>query len=113
MKKSKYESLSTALESHEFCHPTCDTIHQFSDGCSGSSQLIDGLTKFTNFFSVGDCEPEVTEHHNDNGWIEEYKIFVGYDDLTIQLPGGQEAILDVHKVSQYIHFDLIKVLINI
>ena len=110
LKKSKYHSLTTALETHKLCEEepenyTCNAINHFSDGCSSTSQPINGFTRFTNFFSVDDCEPEITEHHEDNGWVEEYKIFIGYDDLTVQLPGGQEATLDVHKVIRSSHSD--------
>ena len=59
---------------------------------------IDGYTKFTDFFAISGCDPEITEHQNNAGWSEEYKIFIGYDDLTVGLPGGKEVTVDVHKV---------------
>ena len=59
---------------------------------------IGGYTKFTDFFAVSGCDPQVSNHNGTNGWSEEYKIFIGYDDLTVGLPGGKEVIVDVHKV---------------
>ena len=59
---------------------------------------IDGYTKFTDFFAISGCDPEITEHQNNAGWSEEYKIFIGYNDLTVGLPGGKEVTVDVHKV---------------
>ena len=105
LKKGKYQLLETALDSHKLCedepeHYTCDNIDHFEDGCISAVQSVNGLTRFTDFFSVADCEPEVIEHHEDNGWIEEYKVFIGYDDLSVIIPGGERTTLDVHKVSK-------------
>ena len=105
LKRAKYESLSTALRTHMLCENepkthTCDSINHFSDGCSSAIDSTNGFTRFMNFFAVEECEPEVKDYHEDNGLVEEYKIYIGYDDLTFQLPNGNEAILNVHKVSQ-------------
>ena len=107
LKTGKYASLETALASHKLCEDeperyTCENIDHFTDGCLSTLPSTNGLTRFTNAFSFADCAPEIIEHHEDDGWIEEYKIFIGYDDLSIDLPGGQKATLDVHKVSDII-----------
>ena len=101
LKRAKYESLSTALKTHcEDKTQTCDSINHFSDGCSSAFPSTNGFTRFMNFFAVDDCEPEIEVHQEDNGWVQEHKIYIGYDDLTFQLPFGDEAIIDVHKVSR-------------
>ena len=104
LRQEKYGSLAAGLNSQHLCsnepgNYTCDFINQFSDGCNSPFNSTDGFTKFTDFFSVAGCEPKVTEHLEANGWVEEFKVFIGYDDLTWTLPGLQEVALDVHKVS--------------
>ena len=105
LRKNKYGSIVTGLNSQHLCsnesgNYTCDFINQFSDGCNSPFNSTDGFTKFTDFFSVAGCEPEVTDHLEANGWVEEFKVFIGYDDLTYTLPGSaKEVALDVHKVS--------------
>ena len=107
LKTGKYASLETALDSHKLCEDeperyTCENIDHFADGCLSTLPSSNGFTRFLNAFSYADCAPEVIEHHKDDGWIEEKKIFIGYDDLSADLPGGQKATLDVHKVSDNI-----------
>ena len=114
LRQDKYGSLVTALDSQQLCENvagnyTCEFIKQFSDGCNTPIQSSDGFTKFTDFFSVADCEPEVTDHLGANGWVEEFKIFIGYDDLTYTLPGLQEVVVDVHKVSLLISFSMSRI----
>ena len=104
LRKDKYGSIVTGLNSQHLCsnepgNYTCDFINQFSDGCNSPFNSTDGFTNFTDFFSVDGCEPEVTDHLEADGWVEEFKVFIGYDDLTYTLPGLQEVALDVHKVS--------------
>ena len=97
LKTEKYKSLSTALKTHN------DTIiNHFSDGCSSPFPPENGFTRFTNFFSIKDCEPEQIKQDN-NGLIIGFKIFIGYDDLTVTVPVVQKVtVVDLHKVSHMI-----------
>ena len=100
LKTTRFASVKAALGLHceeIFDDPTCITVNHFEDGCESTLANVNGYTVFKNFFTVPGCEAERTEHHDDAGWIEEYKIFVGYDDLVRTLR-GKEITLDVHKV---------------
>ena len=102
LKSGRYTSLETALEGQSDCpdHATvaeCPNIQQFHDGCHGVTNA-DGLVIFTNPFNQAGCMPMVTDHKENDSWVEEHKIYVGYDDLVATLPGGLVVRTDIHKV---------------
>ena len=112
LKTSEYESLSRAItcqlkyESQPITpNITCDVINHFSDGCESSFLNDKGFTQFEDVFDLDhpDCAPQRIANIDDEhkGWFEEYKIFIGYDDLLFQpVINDHEIVLDVHKVSK-------------
>ena len=102
LKSGRFTSLETALQGQSDCpdHATvaeCPNIQQFHDGCPGFVN-DDGLVVFTNPFNQADCKPQVTDHKKNGSWVEEHKIYIGYDDLVDTLPGGLVVRKAVHKV---------------
>ena len=102
LKSGRYSSLESALRRQKDCpeHGTtadCPNIQQFYDGCP-STQIVDGLVVFNNPFNQADCKPDVIDHKEDNEWVEEHKIYIGYDDLVETLPGNLEVRTDIHKI---------------
>ena len=102
LKSGRFTSLETALRGQSDCpdHATvaeCPNIQQFHDGCHGVTNA-DGLVIFTNPFNQAGCMPMVTDHKENDSWVEEHKIYVGYDDLVATLPGGLVVRTDIHKV---------------
>ena len=108
LKSTKYKTgnFKNALESN--CEDqsvrTCETVNHFEDGCESNLTMADGFTIFKDFFTVAECEAEKNEYHEGDGWIEEYKIFVGYDDVVENFL-GREVITAVHKVSFRFKFE--------
>ena len=102
LRSGRFTSLETALQGQSDCpdHATvaeCPNIQQFHDGCPGFVN-DDGLVVFTNPFNQADCKPQVIDHKENGSWVEEHKLYIGYDDLIDTLPGGLVVRKAVHKV---------------
>ena len=101
LKSGRYASLESDVERQSKCpdHATvddCPFMQQFYDGCPGTP-TDDDLVVFTNPFDQTECKPKITDHKENDSWIEEHKIYVGYDDLVETIPGGLEVRTDIHK----------------
>ena len=85
LQNHRYNDLSTALNGQSECpnHDDnyCATIDHFNDGCD-SFEVVDGYAVFKNPFHQPGCEPNVTEIVSNDSMMEEYKLYLGYDDLT-------------------------------
>ena len=102
LKYGRYSSLKSDLAAQSSCPDhgtaaTCPNIEHFFDGCGGVVNA-DGLVIFTNPFNQAKCMPKVTDHKENDSWVEEHKIYVGYDDLVDTLAGGLEVRKDIHKI---------------
>ena len=104
LKTGRYTSLEKDLTEQSKCpdHGTyidneCPKIHHFFDGCPGTP-TADGFVVFTDAFNQHDCQPKVSDHKENDSWVEEHKIYVGYNDLVKTIPGGLEVKKDIHKV---------------
>ena len=99
LKEGDYSEFEKVLATYKKCpydDPTCDNISFFQRGCA-STRIENGLVVFEDAFHQPDCMPEVDNHEETDSWVEEHKIFIGYNDLVQELPGGLEAKLDIHK----------------
>jgi len=102
LRSGRYTSLESDLTSQSDCpdHENttyCPNIQHFYDGCP-STETVDGLVVFRDPFNQVDCKPMVTDHKENNEWVEEHKIYIGYDDLVETLPGNLEVRTDIHKI---------------
>jgi len=102
LKSGRYSSLKSDLDRQSECpdHATtadCPFIQQFHDGCP-STEIVNGQVVFRDPFNQADCKPKVTDHMENDEWIEEHKIYIGYDDLVTKLPGDLEVRTDIHKI---------------
>ena len=103
LRSGRYTSLESDLTSQSDCpdHENttyCPNIQHFYDGCP-STETVDGLVVFRDPFNQVDCKPMVTDHKENNEWVEEHKIYIGYDDLVETLPGSSlEVRNDIHKI---------------
>merc|ERR1711953_707375 len=102
LRSGRYTSLESDLTSQSNCpdHENttyCPNIQHFYDGCP-STETVDGLVVFRDPFNQVDCKPMVTDHKENDEWIEEHKIYIGYDDLVTTVPGNLEVRTDIHKI---------------
>ena len=98
LKSDQYTDLSTALDGQSECpnHEDnyCATIDHFNDGCA-STKVVDGFAVFSDPFHQPGCEPNVTDIVSNDSLMEEYKLYLGYDDLIDSDLGLK---FDSHKV---------------
>ena len=102
LRQGHYKELVDALAGQEECplhgtDPTCPNILFFQSGCA-STRIENGLVVFENAFNQQHCMPKIFEHQETDSWVEEHKIFIGYNDLIHTLPGGLDSKVDIHKV---------------
>ena len=103
LKSGRYTALEKDLKDQSACpdHETtdyCPNIQQFYDGCP-SHEIVDGLVVFREPFNQPDCKPKVIDHQEDGEWVEEHKIYIGYDDLVTTLANSDlEVRTDIHKI---------------
>ena len=95
LKTYRYKDLPNNLQSECPNHEEndCATIDHFSDGCS--TDVVNGLAVFKNPFHQPGCEPNVTDSESNGSLMEEYKLYLGYDDLIDPILGLKS---DSHKV---------------
>ena len=101
LKADSYNDLSAALLGQSECpnhqNNYCATIDHFKDGCGSnvgdSSDAIGDFVVFDNPFNQPDCAPNVTHITSNDSLMDEYKLYLGYDDLLV---AGYKA--DSHRI---------------
>ena len=98
LKTDSYDGLEDALNGQSECPDHdgnhCATINHFNDGCN-SAEVVNGLAVFNDPFHQPGCKPNVTNIASNGSMMEEYKLYLGYDDLIDSEYGTKS---DSHKV---------------
>ena len=104
LKTGQHGDLENALTSYKDCptgnrHATCEPIQLFQNGCHATTGTrSDDFVVFNNAFTNGaGCGAKIIDHNGTDTWIEEYKLYLGYDDLVKEV-FGEKSILDVHRI---------------
>ena len=106
LKSDQYTDLSTALDGQSECpnHQDnyCATINHFHNGCDSTNVddvNVDGFAVFSNPFHQPGCEPNITEIVSNDSLMEEYKLYLGYDDLIDSFFGVKVHSHKVYEIS--------------
>ena len=95
LKKTHYEEVKRKLKICPETEETCENIEEFTDGCEATRDE-NNVVVFEDAFNRDECEPDEDHINGTTGWIEEKTIYVGYNDLIVNMM-GESAVASIHK----------------